>query len=463
MPTHDSSEAAPAPAGARELALAGARELAPIGARELALGGARELPLPGARELALAALVAAVLALAWLARPIARLGDAVFAPTDVVQSVGLARIDGAGETVNGTQGDVAVQFLPWLRFQRDELRAGRVPLWNPYDGNGAPHLANGQSAVFSPFSVPFYVLDPPLALIASAFLRLWLAGFAGYWLLRELRASRAASACGALVLAACGHQMILLQYPHSAVAACAVLALAFAARVANAVERGESARFACAGTTLALAAAALAGHPEVLFFAGSLYVLLAVALVVRLRRTTPSSARRVALRLLACALVAAGLSAFQWMPFLEYLAHSSTAGERAAAFAGPPRVLLARLFFPELLGGPPPNVLLPHAGSLLDVAPTRRARPVQPRTSTAPSSRLAETRATCAPSSASSPETLSPAAREAAFDCSRPSSTNAASSVVAPRTASLRPRGSSSSSASTPCAARTAIGTNHRS
>ena len=31
------------------------------------------------------------------------------------------------------------------------LRSGRLPLWNPMAGCGAPHLANGQSAVFDPF------------------------------------------------------------------------------------------------------------------------------------------------------------------------------------------------------------------------------------------------------------------------------------------------------------------------
>ena len=44
----------------------------------------------------------------------------------------------------------ALQFYPWRAFAFDELRAGRLPLWNPYNGGGAPLLANYQVAVLYP-------------------------------------------------------------------------------------------------------------------------------------------------------------------------------------------------------------------------------------------------------------------------------------------------------------------------
>ena len=37
------------------------------------------------------------------------------------------------------------------------IRSGRLPLWNGYAGCGAPHLANGQSAVFDPFHLLAYL------------------------------------------------------------------------------------------------------------------------------------------------------------------------------------------------------------------------------------------------------------------------------------------------------------------
>ena len=47
-------------------------------------------------------------------------------------------------------GTPLFQFYPWRKLAFDLLRAGEWPLWNPYLGNGAPLLANLQSAVLYP-------------------------------------------------------------------------------------------------------------------------------------------------------------------------------------------------------------------------------------------------------------------------------------------------------------------------
>ena len=44
----------------------------------------------------------------------------------------------------------ALQFYPWRSYAFDLMRAGQLPLWNPYNGGGAPLLANYQTAVFYP-------------------------------------------------------------------------------------------------------------------------------------------------------------------------------------------------------------------------------------------------------------------------------------------------------------------------
>ncbi|MBI3362844.1 MAG: hypothetical protein HY023_17215 [Chloroflexi bacterium] len=43
-----------------------------------------------------------------------------------------------------------LQFYPWRWLALQQIRAGQWPLWNPYLGNGAPLLANYQTAVFYP-------------------------------------------------------------------------------------------------------------------------------------------------------------------------------------------------------------------------------------------------------------------------------------------------------------------------
>lgn len=47
-------------------------------------------------------------------------------------------------------GTPLLQFYPWRHFALEAVRAGRLPLWNPYLGNGAPLIANYQSAIFYP-------------------------------------------------------------------------------------------------------------------------------------------------------------------------------------------------------------------------------------------------------------------------------------------------------------------------
>ncbi|MBC7815017.1 MAG: hypothetical protein H7175_27915, partial [Burkholderiales bacterium] len=54
-----------------------------------------------------------------------------------------------------------LQFYPWREYAFDLLRHGQLPLWNPYNGAGAPLFANYQSALLYPLNWPGYVL--PLA------------------------------------------------------------------------------------------------------------------------------------------------------------------------------------------------------------------------------------------------------------------------------------------------------------
>ena len=73
----------------------------------------------------------------------------------------------AYEPANRLLIDPVLQFQPWLEFNRAMLRSGRLPTWNPMAGCGAPHLANGQSAVFDPFHLIAYLGELPDALRAG--------------------------------------------------------------------------------------------------------------------------------------------------------------------------------------------------------------------------------------------------------------------------------------------------------
>jgi hypothetical protein len=54
-------------------------------------------------------------------------------------------------------GTPGLQFIPWRAFIWDSLANGSFPLWNPYNGMGAPLIANYQTALFYPPSWLLYL------------------------------------------------------------------------------------------------------------------------------------------------------------------------------------------------------------------------------------------------------------------------------------------------------------------
>ncbi len=84
------------------------------------------------------------------------------------------------EPANKLLIDSALQFQPWLEFNKAMIRSGKLPLWNSAVGCGAPHLANGQSAVFDPFHLIAYLGPLPQAFGWMAAARLWIAGLGAY-------------------------------------------------------------------------------------------------------------------------------------------------------------------------------------------------------------------------------------------------------------------------------------------
>lgn len=219
-------------------------------------------------------------------------------------------------------GDFVEQFYPLRRFAADELKAGRLPLWNPHIYSGTPALADPQWAALYPSAWLSALLPPwpPLpfgTLQAEAGLHLALAGVFTFLFARR-RLPTAAALLAALVFAFGGY---LTSYPplQLAVLETAVwlpLALWGAAALARAPtdaslwQRLAPARVALAALPLALAL--LAGHPQtfmlIAYTAVAYYVFSAWG-----RLSWPTALARLALWLAA----SLGLTAAQWLPTLE--------------------------------------------------------------------------------------------------------------------------------------------------
>ncbi len=229
------------------------------------------------------------------------------------------------------QIDVIVDLLPWYQFSGDELASGRFPAWNPYNNSGVPHFANIQTAVFSPFTIPFHVLGMRPALIVSVYLLLMTAGLFAFGLMRHLGTSKPAGIVTALVYMFTGYMMFWLHWPLASVAALLPGMLWAASAVVRAPDWRRSVRRGVALMVL-VALGVLAGHPETFFFG-----VLAVAVwsvVAILARTREPRAVLARIGVLAGAgLGGLALAAVQLVPFLEYLFQSPTfAGRQVHVF-----------------------------------------------------------------------------------------------------------------------------------
>ena len=144
----------------------------------------------------------------------------VLSPADNLLVSASFRGEGPGdyEPANRLLMDPVLQFQPWFEFNRRMIRSGRLPLWNGHAGCGAPHLANGQSAVFDPFHLLAYLGPTPQAYAWIAAARLWMAGLGMYLLGRAWGLALWGRWFTGLVYPFCGFLVLWLLFPVTAVA-----------------------------------------------------------------------------------------------------------------------------------------------------------------------------------------------------------------------------------------------------
>jgi hypothetical protein len=233
-------------------------------------------------------------------------------------------VPGPGFGAFGVAFDLYTYFLPKFSFGTEELLAGRLPLWNPYEFAGIPFFAAGQPAVlYLPKIAAFGLLRPSLAYPAFVVAHelLALGGMAA--LLRRLDVGAAGTMAGSVYFA---FATFLNLYHPVTLASYAWMPLFFVA--ADAMARGGG---WAATASLALVAAMqfTAGYPE---YTLDTSLLLALTAVVMHRvgwwaeppwRLIPRLALAVGL-----GVVVAGLQAF---PLVDVLVASERSGVAAAS------------------------------------------------------------------------------------------------------------------------------------
>jgi hypothetical protein len=205
----------------------------------------------------------------------------------------------------GTAYDLYTYFLPKFVFGTEELVAGRLPLWNPYEFAGIPFLATAQPAtLYAPKIAAFALFDPhTAAVVFSAAHHLLALGGTVLFLTGE-GTSTAGLVAGASYFTFAG---LLGYYNPATFASYAWTPLVFAA--GGAVARRPGAR-AIGVLALVVAMQFTAGYPE--FVLDTALLLAVYATVLRWTGGAPNPPSRTIPRLaigVALGLMAAGLQA----------------------------------------------------------------------------------------------------------------------------------------------------------
>ncbi|OLF16888.1 YfhO family protein [Actinophytocola xanthii] len=254
-------------------------------------------------------------------------GVGVFAPTDV-----LALFSPYGDGVlaglapqNRFLQDVADGVIPQTALFVDLLREGAGGAWNPYTIAGVPLGALPNNALFNPVSLPFYLMPAWLAPAWVKVLETVVAVGGTFLFARRLGLGRPAAVVGGLVFATSAFMIAWTGWPQSRTAAFIPVLLWAVERLVQR-RRPTDAVLVC----LATAAMLLGGFPAVTGYA------LAAAgayLVLRLVAEYRGQWRRItALAGAGAAAVgaAAGLAAFQLLPFGYFLSRSYVWGREQA-------------------------------------------------------------------------------------------------------------------------------------
>jgi Bacterial membrane protein YfhO len=227
---------------------------------------------------------------------------------------------------NTDLNDAPQQLQPFLRWSVERLP--HIPLWNPYIDSGRPFLANSQAAVFSPFSLPAYVLPFWTALPWIAVIKLWVAAFGTFLLGRALGMRFAGALLAGIVFAFSFRMTSWLIYNNDAIWALIPWLLLCTDRL---VRRADA--LVGAGLAVVVALLFLAGHPET-----SVQALFAAVPFLALRlwqRRRAGEPGQPILRpvLVFCAGLVGGLAlaAMTLIPLAELILQSADLHERAGA------------------------------------------------------------------------------------------------------------------------------------
>ncbi len=119
-----------------------------------------------------------------------------------------------GESENQNVGDKHLIIFPDLVHTSQQLKQGRIPLWNPHNFAGLPHQAVPLTATLYPFTAIASLMNPVDAIALNMIIHLFLAALFCYIFLRGIRVSPKSALLGAVCWAFSGWMMVHVHHSY---------------------------------------------------------------------------------------------------------------------------------------------------------------------------------------------------------------------------------------------------------
>ncbi|HSW87683.1 MAG TPA: YfhO family protein [Candidatus Saccharimonadales bacterium] len=108
--------------------------------------------------------------------------------------------------------DVITQLYPWKYFAISELKAGRIPFWNPHNFAGNPQMQDYQTGVFYPLNILFFIFSFPTAWSLYILSQPLFALIFMYLFLREEKIGLAGRLIGSIAFAFSSYIVVWVEY-----------------------------------------------------------------------------------------------------------------------------------------------------------------------------------------------------------------------------------------------------------
>lgn len=157
--------------------------------------------------------------------------------------------------------DIALSWFWQRSFYANQVKAGEIPVWNPYLMSGIPYIAVLQSAVFYPLNLLFLILPIKTAMNYTLIFHFSLSFLTMYLLAKRLGLSKTASAIASVVYGLSAFQVLHLYAGHLPFVTETCWTPLIFLFFFLAIERKKS-KF-CVLASLVLTIQFLSGHPQI--------------------------------------------------------------------------------------------------------------------------------------------------------------------------------------------------------